>query len=49
MPPPKENAELPEMVELEMESVPRLKMPPPLVFEVLPEMVELEMESVPQL
>ena len=49
MPPPKPEAEFPEMVESEIVSeVPWLKMPPPLVAE-LPEIVEAEIVRTPAL
>jgi len=49
MPPPKPDAEFPEMVELEMVSeVPWLKMPPPPVAE-FPVIVEAEIKREPKL
>ena len=48
MPPPAKGAELPEMVELDMERMPKLLMAPPRErVAVLLEMVELVTVSVP--
>ena len=48
MPPPKPDAEFPEMVELEMVRVPEFQIPPPFK-EKLPEIVEAEIVRTPAL